>query len=110
MEYIACAKSKVPVKYKKLKQYKTIMDSYDPEILHDYNETMRWNLLKYVLNDPCEWIRLKIQTFPAEYPVIIVRAPVPWHINFEVGQQLLFRHYFVGNPILLRIRDLWLNE
>lgn len=83
------------------------MNSYDKEIIKDYDDVMRLYLLKYVLNDPYEWKRLNIQTFPPEYPIMLVRAPVPWHNAFVIGQQMLFRHYFVGNPILIRVHELW---
>lgn len=67
-------------------------------------------MIKYVLNDPYEWQRLKIQTFPSDYPPMIVKAPVPWHIPFTVGREALFRHLFIGNQVVLSIRDLWENE
>lgn len=107
MEYIKLSKQKVPSKYKALRCYWPIMNSYDKEIINDYDEVMRLYLLKYILRDPYEWRRLNIQTFPPEYPVIIVRAPVTWHASFTIGKQMLFRHYFVGNPILIRVHLLW---
>lgn len=106
-EYLQIAKTKVPEKYKNLKDYKTIMDSYKPDILIDYDKTMRWYLMKYVLNDPSEWHRLKIQTFPAEYPVMVIRAPVPWHTTYVLAQQSMENKYFRCHIVVIKIRDLW---
>lgn len=109
-EYLQIARSKVPEKYKKLKNYKKIMDSYKPEILNDYDQAMRWYLLRYVLNDPSEWRRLKIETFPVEYPVMMIRAPVPWHTAYVLAQQAIERKYFKGHITLIQIRDLWTEK
>lgn len=106
-EYLLIAKHKVPEKYKRLRDYKTIMDSYRPEILVDYDKAMRWYLMKYVLNDPSEWRRLKIQTFPSEYPVMVVRAPVPWHTTYVLSQQALEKKFVKGHIVVIKIRDLW---
>lgn len=86
------------------------MDSYEPELMNDYDAHMRYYLLKYVLHDPYEWRRLKIQTFPAEYPTMIICAPVPWHISYVLAKQLLVRHLFISNIIMTNIRDLWTDE
>lgn len=109
-EYLLIAKRKVPEKYKRLRDYKSIMDSYRPEILVDYDKAMRWYLMKYVLNDPSEWKRLKIQTFPAEYPVMMIRAPVPWHTGYVLAEQSMERRYFKGHIVVIKIRDLWTDR
>lgn len=86
------------------------MDTYEPDIVSDYNQHMRAYLLKYVLNDPYEWDRLKIQTFPAEYPTMVIRAPVPWHTQYNLSKQSLELHLYICNKVLRDIRDLWTKE
>ncbi|KAI4456226.1 dynein heavy chain family protein [Holotrichia oblita] len=109
-KFLRIARAKISDKYKKLKQYKAICDTFEPDILSLYSQYMRIFMLKYVLNDPYEWKRLKIHSFPADYPTIIVKAPVPWHIPFTIGKEALYRRLFIGNRIILSIRDLWENE
>lgn len=106
-EYLQIARRKVPEKYKLLKDYKPIMDSYKPEIVAEYDKAMRWCLMRYVLKDPAEWRRLKIQTFPIEYPHMTIRAPVPWHTTFVLAQQALEKSYCKGQIVIIKIRDLW---
>lgn len=106
-QYIALSKKRIPERYKLLWNYRKIVDGYEPEILKDYNEIMRLNLFKYILKDPVEWRRLNIQTFPVEYPVMVIRAPVPWHTQYNLGKHSLEKHFFIGNIVSLRIRELW---
>lgn len=93
-----------------LLEFYRIVNKFEPDLTRFYNEHMRWNLLTYVLNDPYEWKRLNIQTFPAVYPTMIIKAPVPWHATYCLAQQLVLRHLYIGNPVLLKIRDLWENK
>lgn len=108
--YIETAMRKIPEKYKLLKEYKNIVDSYEPEILQDYDRAMRCNLLTYILKDPAEKERLVIASIPAEYPVNVIRAPIPWHTPKVLSEQTLSRYYFNGHSAILRIRDLWEDE
>ncbi|GJQ73710.1 DNAH3 [Trypoxylus dichotomus] len=70
-KFLKIARSLVPEKYKKLKLYKSIADTFEPDILSLYSQYMRIFMLKYVLNDPYEWKRLKIETFPVDYPTLM---------------------------------------
>ncbi|KAK4874901.1 hypothetical protein RN001_014261 [Aquatica leii] len=96
MHMLIKAKKNMPLKEKRLL-----------DIIECYKWEMRWNLFKYVLKDPYEWGRLKIQTFPTEYPTMLVRGPIPWHASYIMGKQLLERHLYISNPVLIKIRELW---
>ncbi|KAG5895229.1 hypothetical protein JTB14_003446 [Gonioctena quinquepunctata] len=71
---------------------------------------MRKHLLSYVLEDPSEWKRLEFQSYPMEFPTLVIRAPVPWHIQYCLSTQLMEKHYYNGNVIVRRIRDLWFER
>ncbi|XP_017770457.1 PREDICTED: dynein heavy chain 3, axonemal-like [Nicrophorus vespilloides] len=109
-QYILYAKTLIPEKYKLLKLYNAVMDSYVPELTEMYDLYMRECLLEYILNDPYEWKRLKIDSYPSKYPTMLIRAPVPWHIQYVVGRQSLERRFYLGNPLILAIRKLWQDE
>lgn len=83
------------------------MDSYPSEIKMLYENMMRVNLLKYILKDPYERKRLNIQTFPFDYPALIVTAPVPWHTNFCLAKHFLHMKYFLGNPAVMAVQEAW---
>jgi hypothetical protein len=64
-------------------------------------------LLSYVLEDPCERVRLRIAFVPTLWPALCVRAPVPWHCaNVRARHALAYRYYH-GNPVLLELRRIW---
>lgn len=79
----------------------------EAEVTNDYKQSLRKAILDYILLDPEERKRLNIQTYPIYYPPIIIRAPVPWHCTFLISSQMLDHKLFIGNPLLLGLRDLW---
>ncbi|XP_050512273.1 dynein axonemal heavy chain 3 isoform X2 [Diabrotica virgifera virgifera] len=100
-------RAKIPEKYKLLKDFRVMVTTDEKIVKKLYCIYMRKHLLQYVLKDPAEWIRLRFQTFPSEYPIMLVRAPVPWHTNYCLSTQLMEKHYYNGNIIVRKIRDLW---
>lgn len=87
-----------------------MISAHEAEVLKWYCIYMRYNMLFYVLHDPAEWKRLQIESSPKFFPVLVVRAPVPWHARYLVSHQYLERHYFNGNVIVRKIRDLWFQK
>ncbi|CAG9767321.1 unnamed protein product [Ceutorhynchus assimilis] len=104
------AKSKIPEKYKTLKCFKTMISTHESEVLKWYCIYMRYDLLFYILHDPAEWKRLRLESCPKFFPVLVIRAPVPWHIQYCISQQYMERHYFIGNKIVIKIRELWFEH
>lgn len=84
-----------------------MLTTHEKEILAFYYEKMRLNLLNYILKDPKERDRLKIKWITPDYPTLIIRAPVPWHASYNLNKQLMERHFYNGNIVVLQIRDLW---
>lgn len=105
--YLKQAIKKIPSKYKLLKDYHSMIATHKKEILQLYDDFTRKNLLQYILKDPKERKRLRITRIRRDYPILIVRAPVPWHNSFCVSQQLMEKHFYNGNMVVLEIRDLW---
>jgi dynein heavy chain len=83
------------------------LDEIETEVKCDYNQSIRRAILNHILLDPEERKRLNIQTYPIDYPPIIIHAPVPWHCTFQISSQMLDHKFFIGNPVLLSLRDLW---
>jgi dynein heavy chain len=82
----------------------------ETEVISNYNQSIRKVILDYVLLDPEERKRLNIQTYPIDYPPIIIRAPVPWHCTFVISSQMLDHKLFILNPVFLCLRDLWESQ
>ncbi|XP_066246402.1 dynein axonemal heavy chain 3 [Euwallacea similis] len=104
------AKLKIPKKYRNLHCFKSMVSAHEAEVLKWYCTYMRYNMLFYVLHDPAEWKRLKLESCPKFYPSLIVRAPVTWHAQYCVSKQFMERHYFNGNIVVRKVRDLWFEK
>lgn len=79
------------------------------EILNEYFIAMKESILRCILQDPYEKLRLNIKFFPLRWPSLLVRAPMPWHTSVTVAKQKLYYIYFQGNCILLELKKIW-NE
>ncbi|GFG29080.1 hypothetical protein Cfor_00250, partial [Coptotermes formosanus] len=101
------AKKKVAEKYLLKRKYQPLLDGIETEVRIDYEHSLRKAILHYMLLGLDERKCLKIESYPAEYPAIIIRAPVPWHCTFMASSQMLDHKLFIVNPILLCLRDLW---
>ncbi|KAF5289736.1 hypothetical protein FQA39_LY03653 [Lamprigera yunnana] len=104
------AKKFLATKFQKLPFYHRYMSMFEAEIMDYFRMWMKWNLLKYVIQDPFERDRLKILTFPTEYPIMLVRSPVPWHTSYNLGKQSLEHHLHISNLIVIKLRKLWDKE
>jgi len=83
------------------------LDEIETEVKSDYQHSLRKAILPHILPGLEERKRLKIETYPVDYPAIFIRAPVPWHCTFMASSQMLDHKLFIVNPILLCLRDLW---
>ena len=92
-------------------RYKTIIDSILKEIEAEYYKAIRFSILNYILRDPSELHRLRIQHLPMfNYPVAIISAPVPWHTDYTLSAEFIRHNWFSAHPILRRLYDLWTDR
>nr|CAD7398222.1 unnamed protein product [Timema cristinae] len=89
------------------KEFQQLINDLETEILADYYSSLRKAILDYITQDPEERRRLNIQTYPANYPVVHIRAPVPWHNSYVSLGQLVYHNLFTGSPILRTLQDIW---
>lgn len=54
--------------------------------------------------------RLGFKSFPKDFPILLVRAPVPWHTQYCLSTQYMEKHYYNANIIVRKIRDLWFQK
>lgn len=83
------------------------MEELEPEIIGSYKQGLRCAIVDYILADPDERRRLSIETLPIEFPLLCVRAPVPWHQSKVTADHLIEHGLFIDNEILRNVRDLW---
>ncbi|XP_023310238.1 dynein heavy chain 3, axonemal [Anoplophora glabripennis] len=109
-ELLQRAKDIIPPKYKLLREYNRMISKDEKLVLRLYCIFMRKHLLTYILHDPAEWDRLGFKSFPKDFPIMLVRAPVPWHTQYCLSTQYMERHYYNSNIIVRKIRDLWFKK
>ncbi|XP_045475837.1 dynein axonemal heavy chain 3 [Harmonia axyridis] len=109
-EYINIAIERIPKRYKLLRDYKAIVEGHKTDILKYYDEYMRLNLLQFILKDPAEHERLKIYTFPSFWATLHIRAPIPWHTNKVLAEHMMQTHFYLGNIIAIKVRNLWFER
>lgn len=90
--------------------FKDLFKKLKKEIIKDYKDCVRTALLNYILLDANERSRLNIQTMPVAFPVLTIRAPVPWQPSKLIAQHSINYNLFIGNEILRDIRDLWFSR
>ncbi|KAI4500182.1 hypothetical protein M0802_004599 [Mischocyttarus mexicanus] len=95
---------------RKREDFDSIIKKLEMEIINDYKNSLRYSIVDYILLDSEERKRLLIETMPMEYPVMIIRAPVPWHQYKILAYHFMEYNLFLTNEILRDIRDLWFSK
>ncbi|XP_054015460.1 dynein axonemal heavy chain 3-like [Hylaeus anthracinus] len=77
------------------------------EIIDIYKQYLQYTILDCIILDIDERRRLRIEQSPVEYPVLIIRAPLPWHQSKLLAEHFMLHNLFIGNEILIDIQDLY---
>ncbi|XP_047106954.1 dynein axonemal heavy chain 3 [Schistocerca piceifrons] len=101
------AKKRIPNKYLSKEEFQHIIEECESDILSNYNRSLRQAIIEYILHDPQEKIRLKIETYPLQYPRKVIRSPVPWHTSCIIARQFMSKKLFVGHPVFVSLQELW---
>ncbi|XP_077075428.1 dynein axonemal heavy chain 3 isoform X1 [Siphateles boraxobius] len=80
------------------------------EVQRDYEFSLRKSIVDYILLDPAERERLSISAVPRPFTSRVIRAPVPWSVNFLEAYSWQTENLFTVNPMLLHIQDLWMSS
>lgn len=85
----------------------SFLEDVHVEIIKSYKESLRYAIVDYILLDPDERKRFSIASMPVEFPILHIRAPIPWHQSKIMANNYIEHNLFIGNEILRDIRDLW---
>ena len=80
------------------------------EIKADYRKSWQKSIVDYVLMDSCERDRLRINSYPHEFPQRVIRAPVPWHGSFHEAKEAQTLQLFITNSIMRELDALWRSK
>lgn len=82
-------------------------------LLMDLHEDYRFNtkrgFMKYILQSEVERKRLQLYPEPPDFPVVTIKAPVPWKCAAQVAKNRLEEVLMVNHPVLQAIQILWHN-
>ncbi|XP_012271492.1 dynein heavy chain 3, axonemal [Orussus abietinus] len=104
------ARAKIIGKLRKRQDFEEKVQAIKPEIIEDYMNSLRCAIVDYILSNPDERKRFLIQTIPVAFPVLNIRAPVPWHQGKITAKHSMIHNLMIANEILRDIRDLWITK
>ncbi|XP_063993893.1 dynein axonemal heavy chain 3 [Diachasmimorpha longicaudata] len=107
---IEMAKARIDGKLRRRKDFHDLLKELDQEIIEDYKRSVRIAIVHYIVLDEDERERLGVKEIPVEYPVLHIRAPVPWHQSIITATHSNEHNLFITNEILRDIRDLWFSR
>lgn len=88
---------------------KSLHEELKNEIHNDYDLALRQAIVDYILLDPTERRRVKIQNTPKSFHFHTIRAPIAWHDTMEETKKDLYVTLHANNPIMASLQTLW-NE
>ncbi|KAG7209677.1 hypothetical protein KM043_011323 [Ampulex compressa] len=107
---IEAVKGCISNKLQKLEAFHKIIEELESEIIGDYKESIRNAITNYILMDVEERRHLQIETLPIKFPVLTIRAPVPWHQSKITATHFMQYNLVIGNEILRDVRDLYFSK
>lgn len=87
--------------------FREIVEMLESEIAGDHERSLRSSIIHFVLGDPRERQRLGVKSIPEGFPILTIRAPVPWHQAKLMADHNMEHNLFIGNEIARDIRDIW---
>jgi dynein heavy chain len=86
---------------------KSLHDQLKEEIHSTYDLALRKAVVDYILLDPNERKRVKIQNVPKTFHLNTIRAPIAWHDAMEQTKRDLQTTLHANNPIMDSLQTLW---
>ncbi|CAF4568450.1 unnamed protein product [Rotaria sp. Silwood1] len=86
---------------------KILHDELKNEIHTNYDLAVRKAVVDYILLDPHERKRVKIQNVPKIFRLHTIRAPIAWHDTMEETKKYLLITLHTNNPIMTFLQTLW---
>lgn len=79
------------------------------DLQEDYRYSIKRALMRFILKSDIERKRLKLELEPPEFPILTIKAPVPWKCTVQVAKNRLEEVLMVNHPLLHAIQMLWYN-
>lgn len=103
MDFLFDRESKSPVR----REQATMTASLLVDMQEDFRDRVRRDFLAMVLrNENCQKL-LQIQAPPADFPIVTIKAPVPWKCAIQLAKNRLDQVLMTCHPVLQAINMLW---
>lgn len=79
------------------------------DLQEDYRHHTKRGFLRFILQSDVEKKRLQLELEPPAFPVVTLKAPVPWKCTVQVAKNRLEEVLMVNHPVLQAIQILWHN-
>lgn len=79
------------------------------DLQEDYRFSVKRGFMRYILQSDVEKKRLQLELEPPEFPIVTIKAPVPWKCSIQVAKNRLEEVLMVNHPVLQAIQILWHN-
>ncbi|CAF4055950.1 unnamed protein product, partial [Adineta steineri] len=86
---------------------KSVHDELKQDIHSAYDLAIRKAVVDYILLDPNERQRVKIQNIPKIFRLRTIRAPIEWHDSMNETKNDLLITLHGNNPIMTSLQKLW---
>jgi len=86
---------------------KSVHEELKNEIHNNYDIAIRKSIVDYILLDPNERQRVKIQNIPKTFRLNTIRAPIAWHDTMDQTKKDLLLTLHGNNPIMASLQILW---
>lgn len=79
------------------------------DLQEDYRFNTKRGFMRFILQSDVERNRLQLELEPPEFPIVTLKAPVPWKCSIQVAKNRLEEVLMVNHPVLQAIQILWQN-
>lgn len=79
------------------------------DLQEDFRYSIKRGFMRNILRCEIERKRLQFELEPPEFPIVTIKAPVPWKCSVQVSKNRLEEVLMVNHPVLQAIQMLWNN-
>ncbi|XP_055840841.1 dynein axonemal heavy chain 3 isoform X1 [Episyrphus balteatus] len=77
------------------------------DLQEDFRYHVKRAFLRYILKSEFERKKLQLEIEPPEFPIMTIRAPVPWKALVQIARNRLDQVLMINHPVLEGLNVLW---
>uniref|UniRef100_A0A1I8MKN2 AAA+ ATPase domain-containing protein n=1 Tax=Musca domestica TaxID=7370 RepID=A0A1I8MKN2_MUSDO len=101
MDYLFSGERQIPT------DFAVLIISSLIDLQEDFRYFVKRAFLRYLLSSPLERKRLQLVAEPPEFPIMTIRAPVPWKVYVQLARNHLDQVLMTTHPVIRALNLLW---